>query len=451
MDKKIYIWIFAFILIISVIHGLHSYTYGVGLMGDDSFHYANSAMRIQGDEQPTLSQWYEGILAYKGKLIGIEASSFFLLFFCGLLSVLLFILILNSIEGEKTVRHYSLLFLLASPLFIYNITVSQPFTVVSVLVLATVYFLVSEWQKPYLGFLSYMSIFFSALIALIEPLAFVIFILPFLFYLLIKKKNNRVVFLTATVSLVGFLFRIKTIEIGEGIVSLQGFFENNIVMLGAMKGFIFISILLAILAFFVTWHKKREKIPIYAMVVMAILGSVYADEGYKIILNFFIAYCAAYGFFWMMGMRWDLKIIKKILYLTLIAGVMFSGFFYVNSLFSKSPGEETIRALHIIRGNSLETEVVFSDNEKKEWIMYFAERDFCCEFANEEIFTTRNNNFASEFMKKHNISFILVDDNTRELMKRENNNIGLEFVMENSNNFKKIASYDSTVVWAFQE
>ncbi|MFW6014114.1 MAG: hypothetical protein ACOCQG_02975 [Candidatus Nanoarchaeia archaeon] len=439
MDKKNFIWIAACFVMILVIHIFHLFIYNIGVIGKESFHSVNNALEGAGQG------WYSWLLMHSGSFMQVETASFIIMLISGLASFSLFLLLLATFEQNRKIRHMALFFLLASPLFIYNVAVSQPFVIHSVLSLATIYLLMLD------NVLRYLSIPVIAVTAFLEPGVFLFLILPLLFYILVKKKNSLLIGVVSFIGLVVSSLRIENIQIKDTFFSFSYFLEENIAMFGALKGFTFISCILAVVAFIYTWKKKKEYLPVYAMVLLAFIGSVYIDSSYKIILNFLFAYASAYGFWKLMHIRWELLLIKWSIFFIVIIGIVFSGVFYVNSLYSESPDEDMINALVFIRGNSLEHETVFSDTEKKEWIFYFTDRDFCCQNGAKDIFKTRDNEMAVNFMKNNTVSFILVDEKTRKLMEREGGSMGLEFVMENSNSFKKMQSFAEVGVWVFKE
>ena len=438
MNKKNWIWIIACFVVILTIHLVHLIIHRTSLIGKESFYYINDALQEAGNN------WYSWFLMSSTGQLQMETTSFIVLVLSGMLSFILFMLLLEKLEENEKIKHLSMFFLLASPLFIYNIAVSQPFAILSVLFLLTIYLLMFE------NFLKYFSIPASALVAFLDPGIFIFFILPFLFYILIKKKNSLLIGVVSFISLIIASLRIEDLNIKDIIFSLSHFLEENISMFGALKGFTFISCLLVLIAFIYTWKKKKEFLPIYAMVILALLSSFYIESSYKILLNFLLVYASAHGLYKLMHIRWELQLIRKLIFFIVIAGIVTSGVFYVNFLYSKSPSQDMVGALSFIRGNSLEHETVFSDNEKEEWIIYFADRKFCCHNETEDIFRTRNNEIAVNFMEKNNVSFILVDDATKKLMQREGGSSGLEFIMENSNNFRKMKDYEEIDVWAFR-
>ncbi len=438
MNKKNWIWATVCFAIILTIHLVHLIIHRTSLIGKESFYYINDALQEAGNN------WYSWFLMSSTGQLQVETTSFIVLILSGMLSFILFMLLLEKLEENEKIKQLSMFFLLASPLFIYNISVSQPFAILSVLFIATIYFLMFE------NFLKYLSIPTSALVAFLDPGVFIFFILPLLFYILIKKKNSLLIGAVSLISLIITSLRIETLHMKDVAFSLSHFLEENISMFGALKGFTFISCLLVLIAFIYTWKKKKEFLPIYAMVVLALFSSFYIEDSYKILLNFLLAYASAYGLYKLMHIRWELLLIKKLIVIIVITGIVISGIFYVNFLYSKSPSQDMVGALNFIRGNSLEHETVLSDNEKREWIIYFADRKFCCYNETKDIFKTRNNEVAVNFMEYNNVSFILVDDTTKKLMEREGGSQGLEFIMENSNNFRKMKDYEEIDVWAFR-
>ncbi len=438
MKKKIIFWTLACFLFIIALHSLHYHTNKQGLIGNESFQNINSLMHEEKEG------WYETLISLLGEYLGVETSAIILVIFSIVGSLIFFALIIDKIENSKNVKHFALFFLIISPLFIYSSTVIQPYSLLSLLYLATIYFFFLE--KP----IKYIGSILSALMAFLEPILFVIFILPLFFHFLKKKENNTAIAVAALISFISFLVSFEKKSITGNNISFVGLLESNIVMFGALKGFTFLAIFTIIIAFIFTWKDKKKNVPFYLLFILAILGSIFIDESYKIILNFFAAYLSAYGFWRITSMRWELYTIKNILYVLIILGMLVSGIFYISTLFSTSPSENTIRALHFIKGNTNEHEKIFSDPSKEHWIIYFTGNEIYTGNQTADILRTRNNRIATGFMEEQNISLILVDDHTRELMIRDDNNIGLEFVMENSDNFKKMVRYDHTVVWGFR-
>ncbi|MFW5879637.1 MAG: hypothetical protein ACOCUV_02305, partial [bacterium] len=333
------------------------------------------------------------------------------------------------------------LLLVISPIFIYTHTISQNYTIVVPLSLATLYFFMKNNQ------LKLFAVPFAALTSFFEPVLAIISLIALIFFYIRKQFISRNILLFSTVlAALAAVIRMYSFPLFKFITIGNNFFVNNINIFGALVGFTLFTIILTFTGIIQTWKNKKEYLPIYIMILLLVISDP-VFPGQKIFLNLIFSFLAAKGFVTLLKMKWELKAIRTLSTIIIIAGLLFSTGFYINNLQQSSPTDNLITSLNFLQANSFEDEIVLSHWKNKYWIEYYAERK-AFSTNNLTVFKTRDEKKVLEILTDKNISYIIVDEPTRNLMKTEKNNLGLEFVMQNSDRFRKMITYNQTVVWA---
>lgn len=422
---------------------------GVFLDREPYFHAKAASLIIENDFQYSKEITAHGreydlepfhyVLAGSAMLTGLENASNSIPILTGIFTILLFSLLLRDFV-TKDLRITGTCLLAISPVFIYNHTIAQGYGIAVPLSLAAFYFLKQNNLSKYIGVL------LAVITGFFEPILAIICIIPLvLYYQQNKFASVKILIAAITATIISliirsYIFPFKSISIGNN------FLVDNINIFGALVGFSFFTIILAFTGLIHTWNNKRQYIPLYALILL-IIASATIFPGLKIILNLIFSFLGAKGFVTLLNMKWELKIIRTLSTIIVIVGMIFSTGLYMNNLQQSSPSGDLITSLNFLQANSLDDEIVLSHWKNQYWIEYYAQRK-AFSTDNLTIFKTRDEKKALEILTANNISYILVDLPTRNLMKTERNNLGLEFVMENSDRFKKMITYNQTVVWA---
>ncbi len=396
---------------------------------------------------------YDYLLAFAGKHLGILTATNLIPFAAGVLSTILFFILLRRFGFTLNQTSLIVLFWVISPLYIYSFTVSNPFAIIILLNLAGFSLLLSRR-------LTWLSIPVFAIIPFFGIQHAVLTILLIFFYSI--KDRERLRQCTAAVLL---LFAISACLVYFGIYGLQNhasfgetnLLQDNIVGLGAVLGFSLITVILAMIGLLKSWNKRNIFASIYIMLILLFTASYFLNIQFKFILNIGISLYAALGLIAIIRMKWEQKLIRNLTLMILILGISFSSMFYVYRLSFMGPSIATINNLEWLGNNSVHGDVVLSDYRNGYWIEYFSGReagvspDSTRETYNEtlQLLRTRNEEKALVLLEKYHIRYVFIDSKTLEDMKDGNNRIGLLFLMQNSADFEMVRKNQGFEIWKF--
>lgn len=410
------------------------------LILENNFHFTDK-IKVHGNIYALTP--YDYILAFFAKIIGVEAASNVLPLLTGILTIFIFYMMLHKLITDENLKLTGTLLLLVSPAFMFNHIISQPYTILVPLILSTFYFLTCKNASRYI------AIPLAAFTAFLNPLLLIITKIPFSVYLYFKKNlaSRNLFLITFIIAMLTVIVRFYTFPHFNILLSPEkGFLINNINFFGSIIGFSLFAVIVGFTGLLNTWPRKRHNFPLYIALLILILSSI-IFPGHKTLLNLILAVLAAKGLLLLLNMNWELKILREISTIIIITGLIFSSGLYFNTLNESSPSPELVSTLKFLKTNSYEHEVVLSHSKNKFWTEYFSDTKQYSP-KNRSIYKTREEDRALEFFRENNISYVLVDKPTRELMFNKENNKGLEFVMENSDRFKKLRSHENIALWA---
>jgi hypothetical protein len=434
-------------LVLSVPHLVRLKYFSNHLMGTAPYYHAQAAELLPTRIDPLTGKdievnAYHYILSFLGGKIGFLTASNLLPFLCGIICVVLFWLILKKHGFEHTTL--ALVLLITSPLFSYGFTVSSPFNMVIILNLAGYLFLLrgSLWSALFFS----MVPLFGANHAVVTALLLIAHA--------IQNKSMRKEGITLGLMLASTLIfaDFSTLPIKES----GNFIELNLASFGAALGFNAFSLILSFIGLVYFWnHKKRAS---YVMLIVLIIASFALDNQYKMLINLILSAFAAMGLMSIIQLKWELELVRKLTILIVIVGLAFSSINYLSRLSFMEPDAATLQTLYWIGDNArLETKVLSSPYNGY-WIRYLSERESVIDARSSEhelqlameAFTTRDEATAREYLDSNNITYIMVDEKTRDLMKLDNR-MGLLFIMENSPDFQMIAQYGDKSIWEYSK
>ncbi|MGM5482449.1 MAG: hypothetical protein ACQESF_03225 [Nanobdellota archaeon] len=406
---------------------------------DDSFEFKN---KFSGQNQDNNGEPYDYILAAFTVILGKQTTSNILPIITGLITLILVYNLLKKTNYKKNFRIFCLIFIGLSHAFIYNHLVSQPFTIVIPCTLAALYFLLEK------NYTKYFSVLFIIITALLEPFFMVILTVPAIMIMYLKKENlnKRLVLISFVSGLITVIIRLVTLPyLGNKTILSGNFLVNNLNFFGSLIGFSLFAIILGAIGLAVSWKRKLDNSPIYITIILLIISSIYIPS-HKIFLNLIICFLATKGFIRLLDMKWELIVIRKLSSIFIIIGLIISASIYIDTLNKHTPSKGLVNTLNILKSNSQENEIILAHPKVSDWTKYFAKRETSWPI-NESILKTRDEDRAINFLRENNISYVLLNKNTKEIMINKDNNPGLNFVMENSEKFRKIIDYKENELW----
>ncbi len=373
----------------------------------------------------------------------------------GLITLILFYLLLKKLEIEDREINLTLVFILLSSTFVYNFGSYTKFTITIPLVLLTLYFFIKHNIYKYISFIPLFLLGFFDYKA-------VIFILLLMLIYLLKYKKFREFYLPLFISFISlalsYLPKIIKYGISKSILT-ENYFTF---ILSDLGGYLGISIFLVFFLFFglsYLWKSKYKYLHIYSLFLISILLIILNKE-FIVYASFLFFYLASVGLNHLLKSNWESETIRKLSTVLLLIGILFSFYTSFNSVKNSLPNNELFQALSGLEHYGDNTEVVLSHHKygvlinsisnKRNYIdsNYYYIKDLPERYKDmQTLFYSRNANLVKSTMEKYNIKYILITKDMKEGLVWNENDEGLLFVLQNSKEFRKIIDNDYAQVW----
>ncbi|MBN2421706.1 hypothetical protein JXB41_00645 [Candidatus Woesearchaeota archaeon] len=459
-EKKIILIILVFTLSVLISPHLLRYKGNPYLISYNSYYHLRLAQKIKsGEYLNKTDELFFGGRDYDFCFVDILLSLFtdtvyfmkILPFIFGMLSMMLYYLILRKINLSLKRSFFTSLILLFSPVFIYTFTIFNEYFLIVFLMLLGSYLLLRE---------NYVfSLLVFSLITIIDIKSFVLpLIVLIAYYQKFSEKRQ-------------FLFTLVLLGIGLIFIYLQGksvvsslisgnLFKETITDLGAMLGFGIFSLFLSGIGLLLSWKNKKKNFIIYLLIIILVFFSVYL-KSFVIYLEFILVYYAGFAFTKLINLKWELQILKKYAILLILCGLFFSAGSYINRVIHFPPHPSEILSLEWLNSNSNEMDTVFSHYQNGNLIQAIAKRPIISDELyflhskeklrikdSDEIFYSRNLDKTESLLKKYNIVYIWINSQMKtNTWKKEDE--GLLFLLKNSNKFSKEYDYEGIEIWKY--
>lgn len=343
----------------------------------------------------------------------------------GILSMLLFYELLRKFKLSHGIVILSTLILIVSPSFIFLFGTLNAYAFTSFLSLLALYLFIEK--KEFLGvIILYLVPFFGMVPALLGLLLLLIYSL----------RNQRFrLFLGALPSLALLYF--------SPTETLPSYGSSIISDFGGNYGIGLFIILLSLFGLKYLWQKKYKHIFLYIIIISLVIFSL-LDIRVLAYLNFILVGLSALGIISLAKTEWKSKLIQKLSILIMVYGLLFSGLSYINFTSLDLPNKEIIEMIDYLK--TLPDGKVFSHSSRQHWIEYSGKK-----FATDEnLFYTRDVEQALTTIKAKKIKYLWIDKEMKETIWQEEEQ-GLQFLLEYSGSFKKNKINDYVTLWEFKE
>lgn len=435
------------------------------LPGDEPYYHIRMAQYIRENgipdqdpliQRPYLLNPYHLLLAGTSFIFGVYYSSILIPSIFGILSIILFYLILNKFKLNLSKKAIILLILIASPAFIFAFSLSNSYVLSLPLLIIGFYFFISMKKILHL-----ISIFIFGLASLLSPINIVVIIFLLFFNIINTKSKIKKFYTASSIMLLVFLVYYLPFYVKYGFQKKLVFISQNIPInlitdLGGEIGFGIFNIFLAIIGLYVVWKIKKQILSYFLLAVLIIISFYY--NSMNIYLTFIISIFAGYGFFTLIKMKWKIKTIKLLTIMLIVCGLLFSSISYINRLSNSPPDNEIINSLEWLATQP--QGMVFSHYTNGFWIETIANKSVFLDplisctpssdiklNASNEIFYSRNLEKTKYFLNKYNISYIWIDNAMRQGKVWTQEEQGLLFLFRNSETFKNIYSSKEVEIW----
>ncbi len=389
---------------------------------------------------------WEIIIALISKLTSLSILAsykiFYLLF--AVLSLYLFLLILNHLKFSNNLNFLAAILLIISPAFINSLSFNS--LILFLVLLSSYLFLKSKFKL--LSFILFIFPLISPLIAVVSTGVLASFLLRknlkyippsfltiFLYVILlisnVGKNNyfNPFSALNQVISDFGFYHGLSIFLLIPSIYALKHIWKNN----AYYKQIFFSFILLLILSLFSTT----------ILLIFTPIASV----------------LSAIGILYLHNKKWNSNILKIITVAVILFGICLSTFNFIVFNITNLPDENLINGLIYLKDNSPEDSVILSDPSRGHWINYFAERKDIADSNTflapdvkerlkdiDKIFKTRDINEFNKIVNKYKISYIFLDSELKKQLWKTDDE-GLLFILKNNPDTIRFYKNSKVEIW----
>ena len=377
----------------------------------------------------------------------------FFTYFTGILSLLLFFLVLKEFKIKRKQTILTLLIFILSPAFIYSSGTLNEFGLsICLLLLGTLLFLKEKFFK------TTIFIFLIATILNLFNALVIIFLLLFLSEIDPTKKRNinltiAYILLTTFIYYIYNFFNINLLKL-----LTKGSLMHFVSDLGGPIGLSVFTLILGIIGIFITWDHKQQLKNIYYLILLLIIASLYFEHA-NIYLNIIFSIFAGIAITKIIYMKWDVKGLKTLTTLLLLCGLLFSTISYIERFSVSEPSKELKESLEWFNKNA-EKGIIFSHHSKGYWITYFADNQvltdstFFYENPTQKIadssllFNSQNIKEIKTILDKYSIKYIFIDPKMKKgqvWTKKQ----GLWYSFRNSETFNNLYNKDQIEIWEY--
>lgn len=347
----------------------------------------------------------------------IEIMPKILPFLLGILSFILFYLILGKTKSE--IRDIATLLFIISPSFLYLFNTLTKYSFVIFLILLGVYSYLCKSKLLSALFFSIIGFFsFSA--------SLFVLLFYFMFTLYKKEKWNNFIIVFAGF-LIFFLlqfYRIFYLGIPKNLFGFTSFnFGQIINIMFSDFGSIFgISLFVFILGIIGVWASFRETLKQYVyfffIIAMFLLTFYFNSLVFAFVL--IMPVFAAYGFNKLVNAEWKSEYFKYLVVLVLCCGFLFSTLAYINRVSDFTPSKSFGEGLNFLEKQEIDSDV-FSHYSRGVYLSYAGKKNFMDSnflyapgldyrtFDSERLLRAKDIKIAVALVNKYNIEYIWLD------------------------------------------
>ena len=396
------------------------------------------------------------LLSFLGKLINPELLLKFLPILLGVITLLLSYNLFKKLNIENKISQIALILFILSPTFFYTFTSYNIFalTLPLILIFCTLY-IDKDKIKNYLSLVILFLMSFFDYKAVILALIFAV-------YYKIKEKKFKELYPALFISFISLIISYLPRIVKYGLISNnveENYIRNLLTELGGIYG---LSLFLIFFIFFginYLWKEKYKNLNSYVMIILVIVFSI-LNKGFIVYSSLFLFYIASLGFNYLIDSKWESEKIRKLTIIFLVIGLLFSSYNFLMDLKDSQPTRSTLDALTKLEEQGTGFDIVFShykygilinsiSNKRNFMDTNFA---YSSNFRNkygdmQTIFYTRDADITKSLLNKYNIKYLLITKEMKEGLVWNNRDEGLLFVLENTQEFRKIIFNDEVEVW----
>lgn len=440
------IFILAIVMIVLPIH-LRFAQGNPTLAGIEPYYHARLAMELtegipKRDDaivngRPYILSPYHIILSLGYRAMGELAFNLLPILFA--LSSWIFLwLLLRALNVPKGIQPWILLAYALSPPLLAAGAIGTPNAfILAILMLGTWLMLGPVWILGALAFFiaSLSGIFYNATAIII------------LLLLVMIKRNKKYAAIVALLCLAVFVAGYAPPGIPQPREVPQYLSD-----FGGMYGFSIFAFLLALVGAAIIWKHKKKYYGAYAIMIIFLISSFLFTK-LLVFANLIVSALAGIALASLAQRKWELRFLRQAALLVLFCGLLFSSISHAVSLAEMQPSPTFFKALEFPPGT------VLSHESYGFWVEAAGHRavidPLWKELANPQdqawdvaaIFSSTDLMKTKQLLKKYGITHVLITPEMRHGLLWEREQQGLDFLVENSETFKRVESGSDIEAW----
>jgi hypothetical protein len=442
------IFILALVMIILPLHLRFAHN-NPTLAGTEPYYHARMAIQIsegkttETDTAITGGRLYKTnpyhiFLAVSYKLLGPLAFNLI----PPLLSLTSFIfvwLLLRRLEVPQTIQPWVLLAYALSPPLMATSALGTPHPFVLALLTSGSWLLLNHWWVAGL-----IAIIIASISGPVYAIAAIVFLL---ILILTLKKGTRNLTITALVSLI-----ILVLGYAPSYIQHSRAVSEYISDLGGTYGFSIFALLLAVVGAVLIWEHKRKYYGAYALFMLFLISSFFFP-GLLVFANVLVSGLAGVALASLAQRKWELKFLRQAALLVLFCGLLFSGISHAVILADTPPTQTFFKAIEFPPGT------IFTHEQYGFWVEAAGHKavtdPLWKELAEPEerawdtaaLFSSTDPKKTNALLKKYNVTHLLITPEMEHGLVWEREEQGLDFLVENSETFKKLETGSNIAVY----
>lgn len=398
---------------------------------------------------------YHYLLVYASKFVSLYAASRLVPLLLGIVSLLVFNLLLRRFVAEAYQRHIILLLLVLNPAFIYTFTVSNPQAAAIALSLLGFYFFLKEGKLCL--FLSVLCFALVSIFSLFNALLVIVLLLAFI--LTKNELQSRFVIIVFLLAIFSVAKRASFFYNYTYAPQLN-IFGNLFSDLGGMIGFGIFSIVLAVCGVASSWKFKSRFIFFFVLAILLLGSLFFVGNVANMYLMFLVAVAAGVGLVDLYDAKWKVRPVKGLALLILFCGIIFSTASYMTRLGSMPPDRGAVDSLGWMGLNTFKDGFVLSHYDDGYLISTLARNPVLADSLatasydqqfiyklQDSIFYSRNLNNVKYLFNAYNIKYIYVTPEMKSGLVWSRHDEGLLFLFTSKSTFQNIYSKEGYDVW----
>ncbi len=373
----------------------------------------------------------------------------------GILSLIIFWLIIKKIFKELNIANISSLILVLSPPYLYFFSTNNSFSLIFLISLLAIYLasfknnltlIISFLLAPLVSFYSIIASIFFGILLLVYLIIFNREKIKWYFVYIILNSSIIYFIITNILSKYGYPEMLKF----DFLNILFNFSYRSLLSdFGGKIGLSIFSIFLLFIGIYILWQQNKYKyfLVYIGIFIMAILA-IYFDF-ILFYLSIVIALIGSFGLIKIIERKWESDFIKTLSIFIIISGLVFSGLSFINELSSSEPTNIQLQALNFLktksslgdtifgyykhgtlfnfidRKNLMDSNIFYSNNPVKRF------NDF------QEIMNSNNPDYVISLLDNYSIDYIWIDQDLAEKY-YDNQQIKFLFQLKYDKRFEQI-------------